>query len=85
MNWFIQLYTNHPTVAPLVSYMLFSAAVGAMPAPLSGSGLFYIWLFKFLNTFASNFARAFSSKLGGGTNGSQSGGSVVPTISSLTK
>ena len=70
MTWFTQLYANHPTVAPLITYMLFSAAVGAMPAPPANSGMFYVWLFKFLNTFASNFARAFSSKLGGGTNGS---------------
>lgn len=70
MNAFIQLYVNHPTIAPLITYMAASAAIGSMPAPLSTSSMFYVWLFKFLNTFAANFSRAFSSKLGiGETNG----------------
>lgn len=81
MSWFTQLYSQHPTVAPLITYMLMSAAIGAMPAPQSNSSLFYVWAFKFLNSFASNFSRAFSSKLGG-MNGSQmQAGPVVDSVS----
>lgn len=47
------------------AYWIFSAAVGALPAPTAESSLFYRWLFQFLNTLAGNITRAFSAKIPG--------------------
>ena len=47
------------------AYWVFSAAVGALPAPEEGSSKFYRWFFSFANTLAANVTRAFSSKIPG--------------------
>ena len=52
----------HPFVL-VGSWWVFSAAVGAMPAPSAGSSAFYEWAYKFLNTIAANIARAYSTKV----------------------
>lgn len=56
----------HPFVL-VGSWWVFSAAVGAMPAPSKEPGkessAFYQWLYMFLNTIAANIARAYSTKV----------------------
>jgi hypothetical protein len=49
----------HPATASMVSYYLFSSAVGAMPMPDASSSKFYRWLFSFLNALAANLNRAY--------------------------
>lgn len=53
----------HQATTTLVTYMVFSNAVGSLPAPAIDSGGFYKFLFSFANALASNLTRAFSSKL----------------------
>lgn len=63
MSQFWSFLAAHETIAALVAYYVVSAAIGAMPAPLPGSSLFYQFLFKFLNTLGGNLTRAFSQNL----------------------
>lgn len=58
MNFFYQ----HPFVLPVVM-MVYSAAIGALPAPTAQSKPFYRWFFSFSNTLAANFVRAFGPKV----------------------
>lgn len=52
-------FLSQPIVLKIiVSYWVFSAAVGAMPTPLVTSSPWYIFLFRFLHTLAGNLNRA---------------------------
>ena len=46
----------------LLIYMAASSAIGALPKPTEQSSTFYVWLFQFLNLFASNISRALAAK-----------------------
>jgi hypothetical protein len=48
-----------------IAYIAFANAISALPMPDTTSGKFYGWAFKFLNGFASNFARAAAGKIPG--------------------
>lgn len=52
----------HPFVLVL-SWWVFSAATGSLPAPTAQSSPFYQWAFKFLNTLAANIARAYGTRV----------------------
>jgi hypothetical protein len=53
----------HPKTATAVTFYIWSAFIGSLPAPGINSGMFYRFLFTFLNTLGANISRAFSSKL----------------------
>lgn len=59
MTQFIKV---HP-FALLAAWWIYSAAIGALPAPNANSSAFYQWAFKFTNTIAANIARAYSTKV----------------------
>lgn len=52
----------HP-FALVLSWWVFSAATGSLPAPTAQSSPFYQWMFKFLNTIAANIARAYNTSV----------------------
>ena len=58
----IALIQAHSVGFTLAAYWLFSAAVGAMPAPTDKQGAFYHWAFGFLNTLAGSISRAVTNK-----------------------
>jgi hypothetical protein len=51
----------HHTLVVLVSYYVFSAAIGSLPMPDEKSSKFYGWFFKFSNTLSANLSRAWAS------------------------
>ncbi len=63
MKGFMSIIHTYPTWSTLVGYYVFSAFVGALPAPPVNSNLFYQFFFKFMNTLGANVSRAYSSKL----------------------
>lgn len=63
MSSIVSFIQAHQATSTLVAYMVFSNFVGSLPAPEINSGMFYRWLFSFLNALAANLTRAFSSKL----------------------
>jgi hypothetical protein len=52
---------QHQFWAAVGAYWIFSAAVSAMPEPVSGSGAGYRWLYRFLHTTAGNITTALST------------------------
>lgn len=61
---------EHPAVVAIVSYWLFSAIVGGMPAPTETSSPGYRWLHDSLHILAGNISAAVATKypnLPGGT------------------
>lgn len=58
----MDFFHAHPFLL-LFSWWIFSAAIGSMPAPSAKSSAFYEWSFKFLNTIASNIARAYNNRV----------------------
>lgn len=55
--------------ALVVSYWVFSNAVGSLPMPDPTSGKGYAWFFKFANGLAANVSRALAGKVPGTDNG----------------
>jgi hypothetical protein len=53
----------HPTTFTLIGYYVAISFVGSLPAPMATSGMFYQFLFKFVNTLAGNLARAYNTKV----------------------
>lgn len=53
----------HSEVGHFILYLAATTIIGGMPAPTATSSVAYIWAFKSLNSFATNFARAFGSKV----------------------
>jgi hypothetical protein len=47
------------------AYWVFSAAVSAMPEPVSGSGAGYRWLYRFLHTTAGNITTVLGNRMPG--------------------
>lgn len=60
---FIAFIQAHPTTSALIGYYVAISFVGSLPAPTSTSGMFYQFLFKFINTLAGNLARAYNTKV----------------------
>lgn len=58
MNGLVELLSNPLFWKILISYWVFSAAVGAMPTPQQSSSGFYIWGFRFLHGLSGNLNRA---------------------------
>ena len=52
----------HP-FALLLSWWIFSAATGSLPAPTVKSSPAYQFIFKFMNTIAANVARAYNTQV----------------------
>jgi hypothetical protein len=52
-----ELIREHPTIATLAGYMLFSNLVGALPSPDDKSSKGYRFLFAFLHGLAANLLR----------------------------
>lgn len=63
-----QFMVAHQVICTLVIGGVWSALIGALPAPTATSSLFYQFLFKFLNLLAANVSRALSTKLEGSPN-----------------
>ena len=63
MNAIIAFLQAHPTSSALVGYYVAISFVGSLPAPTISSGMFYKFLFSFVNTLAGNLARAYSAKV----------------------
>jgi hypothetical protein len=61
---------HHQVLYTLGGYYVFSAAVGAMPAPMPNGNAFYSWVFHFLQTLGANLTRVIASKYPQVTNGS---------------
>jgi len=53
----------HQTIFTLILYYVAISFVGSLPAPMATSGMFYQFLFKFVNTLAGNLARAYNTKV----------------------
>jgi hypothetical protein len=66
MQSIINYFSNHPTHLVALTLGLnavWSAFVGALPAPAATSGNGYVFFFKFMNTLAFNFHRAASTSI----------------------
>lgn len=50
MNWI----TQHSGMSLLVTYIVSSTAISALPPPQAGSSPFYEWFYKFANGLATN-------------------------------
>jgi hypothetical protein len=64
-----QLILQHPTLAALVVYYVFSAAISALPTPSAASSAFYRWFFGFSHILAGNVMRVVTARFPGATNG----------------
>ena len=53
---------QHPAIAAIVAYWLFSALVGGMPPPTDKSSSGYVWLHGSLHILAGNVTAAMQSK-----------------------
>ena len=60
-----EFITQHQSLAAVVLYWIFSAAVSSMPDPNGGSAPGYLWLFRFAHTVAGNITTVFGSKIPG--------------------
>jgi hypothetical protein len=60
-----EFFLQHQFWVAVGAYWTFSAAVSAMPEPLSGSGAGYRWLYRFLHTTAGNITTALGSRIPG--------------------
>jgi len=69
LNTITDLLANPLFWKVLISYWVFSAAVGAMPTPIQGSSLFYQFLFRFLHGLSGNLNRAAVALKVPGSNG----------------
>lgn len=58
----MDFFHAHP-FALVLSWWVFSAAVGSLPAPTKDSSRFYQWFYPFANTLGANLARAFNTKV----------------------
>lgn len=58
MNSISEFLSNPLVWKLIISYWVFSAAVGSMPTPTEGSHELYIFLFRFLHALAGNLNRA---------------------------
>lgn len=58
MTELTSLLSNPLVWKVLLSFWVFSAAVGAMPTPKKGSSPFYVWAFRFLHGLSGNLNRA---------------------------
>ena len=63
MNTIISFLLAHSTIATLVAYYVAISFTGSLPAPTAQSGMFYKFIFSFVNTLAGNLARAYSTKI----------------------
>jgi hypothetical protein len=68
MNTIISFLQAHSTIATLVAYYVAISFTGSLPAPTAQSGMFYKFIFSFVNTLAGNLARAYSTKVEGSPN-----------------
>lgn len=55
------LIQQHPGIACIAAYWIFSAMVGGMPLPQGTTG-FYLWLYNFLHILAGNLTAAVATK-----------------------
>jgi hypothetical protein len=55
----IEFILQHQSLAALVAYWIFSAAVSALPDPGPGGSPGYLWLYRFSHTIAGNLTTAF--------------------------
>jgi hypothetical protein len=60
-----QFLLQHQFWVAVGAYWIFSAAVSAMPEPVSGTGAGYRWLYRFLHTTAGNITTALGSRIPG--------------------
>jgi hypothetical protein len=58
MNSLMELISNPLVWKIVISYYVFSAAVGALPTPDSGGNKFYQFAFRFAHILAGNLSRA---------------------------
>jgi len=68
MNTIISFLQAHSTIATLVAYYVAISFTGSLPAPTAQSGMFYKFIFSFVNTLAGNLTRAYSTKVEGSPN-----------------
>jgi hypothetical protein len=61
MNTIWQFMVAHQVITTLIAGALWSAFIGALPAPTATSTTFYQFFFKFMNLMAANVSRAFAS------------------------
>lgn len=54
----LDLLSNPLVWKVLITYWVFSAAVGAMPTPSTNANAFYIFLFRFAHGVSGNLNRA---------------------------
>lgn len=62
MNQLIELYTNHPYWSTLITGLLVSTAVGALPSPTYTSSPFYRWFFDFTHAFTGGLFRIIATR-----------------------
>jgi len=60
-----EFLTQHQSLAALIGYWIFSAAVSSMPDPASSDKPGYLWLYRFCHTTAGNLSTVVSSKISG--------------------
>ena len=63
MSQFWDFVAAHPTSSTLVAYYIGISFTGSLPAPTAQSGMFYKFIFSFVNTLAGNLTRAYSTKI----------------------
>src|SRR5262245_31485022 len=60
-----EFITQHTFWTAVAAYWVFSAAVGALPAPVAGSKFVYRWMYRFLHTLAGNVAIVLGGRIPG--------------------
>lgn len=58
MNSLMELVSNPLVWKVLITYWVFSAAVGALPTPEENSAKWYVFLFRFGHGISGNISRA---------------------------
>lgn len=61
----IHFILQHEFWSGVAGYWILSAAVSAMPEPVTDSTEGYVWLYKFAHTIAGNITTVFSNKIPG--------------------
>jgi hypothetical protein len=63
MTSLIDLFFAHQVLGTMIGGAVWNAFVGSLAAPTKDSSAYYVFLFKFCNTLAFNFARAKSTSI----------------------
>jgi hypothetical protein len=63
MTSVINLFFSHQVLGTMVLAAVWNAYVGSLSAPTKDSSPYYVFLFKFSNALAFNFARAKSTSI----------------------